>query len=276
MTVPETITHLSPDVVYQAASPENPSIFVIVNPDPNAAAAAVSILGLPSPGITWPTSPPVARLLLAVVSTLAGITGEYWHTLVACDTPLAVAEDFAAQINADTRMSAVGVGAQMTPGQAFFGVSHVWNDVITVGCAAFNSAGTQVPIDEGGFAAVTQGSSQLDSGTCIVGERFIAGRTPMMNDNIWQQFGLGATVENTAAASVQYSGWATNIKDPRSDTISGEFSIQTAAPGPTGPTIAQRFGITKGMYDPNATGGDMGPGTINVSNGFFVNGARIA
>lgn len=261
------VTYLEPTNTLQftAASPQSPDILAIISKDANAAAATVIVLSpLPAVG---------TQVLLQIVSHKCPGPTQFWRTIATGDTPASIALLLAQQIMGVTALGAVGIGGQYVAGTAQFGVSHRFDDPMTVSAAAWNAQGQQIQQDNGGVFIINQGRSILDAGPQFALIRIPDGWVPTAGSNIGQIPFEGPTVE-TPGIAAQYGTIAVNIIDPHSATIRGEIEFDTVGLVQGQVSIVKRFGIGQGIYAEGCA--DMGPGTINLSGGVFLNGTRVA
>lgn len=76
---------------------------------------------------------------------------------------------------------------------------------------------------------------------------------------------------NAAGSQLTYAMAQAEIVDPSNGSEDGLWAVLTRVGG----SLAARFKAGLGFYDPSATDGDKGAGTINVSGGYYINGALL-
>ena len=76
---------------------------------------------------------------------------------------------------------------------------------------------------------------------------------------------------NAAGTQLTYAVEQAEIVDPSNGSEDGLWTVLTRVAG----TLATRFKIGLGLFDPGATDGDKGAGTINVSGGYYLNGQLL-
>jgi hypothetical protein len=193
---------------------------------------------------------------------------------------MSYAQALANDINANTVLQAGEIGGQYVAGTTLCAISHRFDDVITVGAAAYDLNNQQVQQDNGGVFVMIQGQQILDAGPVLGLNKFPEGWTPTAGSNVGQiQYG-GPTVELPGQVAVQYATICGNVLDPHSATIRGEFEIDTAENVNGQTSIQKRVGVSKGMYLSDANGNsapDMGKGTISLpaGGGIYINGVKV-
>lgn len=95
-----------------------------------------------------------------------------------------------------------------------------------------------------------------------------ASASPAVNDVLGAVKYLG---RNAAGTQLAYATAQAEIVNPSNGSEDGLWAILTRAGG----SLATRFKVGLGLFDPGATDGDKGAGTINVSGGYYVNGALV-
>jgi hypothetical protein len=95
-----------------------------------------------------------------------------------------------------------------------------------------------------------------------------ASASPAVNDVLGAVKYLG---RNAVGTPLSYATAQAEIVDPSNGSEDGLWAILTRVGG----SLATRFKVGLGFYDPGATDGDKGAGTINVSGGYYVNGTPI-
>lgn len=270
------MTYLEPTntLRFDPASAQNPDALSIISKDANAAAATVIVLS-PAPATG-------TVVLLQIVSTKApgpaNGTWQFYRTTLSTDTPASIALSLAQQIAGVSALQAIGVGAQYVSGTAMFGISHHFDDPITVSAAAWNPQGQQIIADNGGVFTIFQARAALDAGPIYAANRAPTGWTPTAGSNVGQFLFQGPSTDTVGQATKTYAGVAGNILDPHPSTIRGEFEIDTAGQANGQPSKVKRAAVSWGLYMSDATGNslaDMGPGTINAT-ALYVNGVKIA
>lgn len=73
---------------------------------------------------------------------------------------------------------------------------------------------------------------------------------------------------NSVAAEVEYGNVTTVIVDSSNGTETADLDFSSRRSG----TLSSRFLIGEGFRSTGATGGDQGPGTINIGAGYYING----
>jgi hypothetical protein len=140
--------------------------------------------------------------------------------------------------------------------------------------AAADQAAARAVIGAPGLAAVNTFTAhqivQADDNSANAGPLITLTRgslTPAAQDNLGR---IPFEGKNTDAITLEYAALQAMILDPAATTEDGMLAIQTVVAG----TLARRFRFGSGLYAEGVTGGDKGPGTLNVTN-IYKNGGPI-
>jgi hypothetical protein len=245
------------------AGPQNPDALIIWSKDANAAAASVIV--------TSPLEPVGTVVTLQLYhSKEPTVPYQFVYTLKSGDTPQSVAEMFAALIEANATLAAAGVGGQYIGGTQQFGVSHRFDDQLSLTACAYYADGTQVMKDAGGtFFFQSMGGTRLDAGPQMVLIRDPDGWTPEAGSSIGQWV---AEARLLNGALTQYVMDDSYIIDPDPAHPRGEKTFNTIGLVDGQPAPVKRFGIGHGFYSAGCS--DMGDDTINVK-AVYLNGVKV-